>query len=371
MRKVGLVVAAAIAFAGSIITLGPAPAGAATNRWPHSVVDGFATPTGNGFWLIDADGAVTPQGSAVSYGDASSVPLNGPIVGGAVTPNGKGYWLVAQDGGVFTFGNAHFYGSMGATHLAQPVFSMVPTKTGHGYWLVARDGGIFSFGDAKFYGSTGNLVLNTPITGMTPSFSGKGYRMVAADGRIFSFGDAPFYGSLPGLGITVNDVVGMAQIPSNVSGYWTRLDGYWIARADGEVYSMGYAQILQENICNRITAIFSNPFVQGYRLVTESGATIPFGRAPGGDQPTGNPQLCAKSGLISLAEYDSINLGESYQQVAVLIGGSGGFVGVWNRNATTRTYQWFGEGHTSSNYTTATITFRNNHVISKTEFGLS
>ena len=371
MRWFGLLIAAAIVITGLTATGGPASAEAAINRWPHSVVEGFATPNGSGFWLIYADGTVTPQGSAVSYGDASSVPLNAPIVGGAVTPNGKGYWLVAQDGGVFTFGNAHFYGSMGATHLAQPVFSIVPTKTGHGYWLVARDGGIFTFGDAKFYGSTGNLVLNAPITGMTTSFSGKGYRMVAADGGIFSFGDAPFYGSLPGLGITANDVVGMAQIASNVSGYWTRLDGYWIARADGEVYSLGYAQIFQENICNRIAAIFSNPFVQGYRLVTESGATIPFGRAPGGDQPTGNPQLCATTGLISLAEYDSINLGDSYQQVATLIGGSGGFVGVWNRNAATRTYQWFGEGHTLSNGPTATITFRDNRVISKTETGLS
>jgi len=123
VRKLGLVVAVTIAFAGSIVVLGPAPVGAATNRWLHSIVNGFSTPSGNGYWLVYADGTVTSQGDAGSYGDASRLQLNGPIVGGAATPNGKGYWLVAQDGGIFTFGDAHFYGSMGATHLTRPVFS--------------------------------------------------------------------------------------------------------------------------------------------------------------------------------------------------------------------------------------------------------
>jgi hypothetical protein len=287
MRRVCLLMAIAMTVAGALIAVSPAPVGAAANGWPHSVVNGFSTPSGNGYWLVYADGTVSPHGGAASFGDASSIPLNGPIVGGAVTPNGKGYWLVAQDGGIFTFGDAHFYGSMGATHLNQPVFSMSPTKSGHGYWLVARDGGIFTFGDAKFYGSTGSLVLNEPITGITTSPTGKGYRMVATDGGIFSFGDVPFYGSLPGLGINVNDVIGNAPIPTNT--------GYWIARGTGQVYSFGHAQPLGSYpavACNPIAAIFSNPHAQGYRLVTESGATIPFGAAPGGSQPTGNPRFC-------------------------------------------------------------------------------
>ena len=130
MRKLSLFLAVAVTMAGSVIAVGSAPVGAAANAWPHAIVNGFSTPSGNGYWLVYADGTVTPQGGAGSYGDASSIPLNGPIVGGAVTPNGKGYWLVAQDGGIFTFGNAHFYGSMGSTPLNQPVFSMSPTKSG-------------------------------------------------------------------------------------------------------------------------------------------------------------------------------------------------------------------------------------------------
>ena len=367
MPKVGVVVAVAIAFAGSLVTLGASAVGAATNQWPHSAVSGFSTPSGNGYWLVYADGTVTPEGDAGSYGDASRLPLNRPIVGGAATPNGKGYWLVAQDGGVFTFGDAHFYGSMAATQLKQPVFSMAPTKSGHGYWLVARDGGVFTFGDAKFYGSTGSLVLNEPITGMTASRTGTGYRMVAADGGIFAFGDVPFYGSLPGLGITANNVVGMARISSDL--------GYWIARSTGEVYALGLTPADGGSTCNTIAAIFSYPTARGdgYRLVTDSGATIPFGRAPGGDLPTGNPRFCPNSPNISLAEYDSIQFGDSYQQVASLVGFDGSLHGVWNRHAVTRIYTWVGASATvpSANYPSATITFHNNHVVAKTETGLT
>ena len=58
--------------------------------------------------------------------------------------------------------------------------------------------------------------------------------MVAKDGGIFSFGDVHFYGSLPGLGLSVTDVIGTAATPTN--------KGYWIAEADGAVHAFGDAQ---------------------------------------------------------------------------------------------------------------------------------
>jgi hypothetical protein len=42
----------------------------------------------------------------------------------APTPSGQGYWLVAADGGIFTFGDAAFQGSTGGLRLAQPVIGM-------------------------------------------------------------------------------------------------------------------------------------------------------------------------------------------------------------------------------------------------------
>ena len=260
-----------------LIVLGTAivPVTSATavgSGWPHTVVNGFSTPSGKGYWLVYQDGSVAPAGDARFYGDASRLALAGPIVGGAVTPDGRGYWLVAMDGGIFTYGSARFFGSMGGTHLNQPVFSMAPTATGRGYWLVARDGGMFSFGDAKFHGSMGGTKLNQPINGITRSGSGHGYRMVARDGGIFSFGDVRFYGSLVQRGVRAADVVGMAASPTN--------KGYWIARADGSVYPFGDAlhySSAHASPYDPVQAIFANPKAKGYRLVTLSGAISSYG----------------------------------------------------------------------------------------------
>ena len=79
-----------------------------------SIVAGFSTPDGGGYWLVYADGAVTTNGDARRYGDASDLALNAPMVAGAATSSGNGYWLVAADGGVFTYGDARFLGSMGS-----------------------------------------------------------------------------------------------------------------------------------------------------------------------------------------------------------------------------------------------------------------
>ena len=188
--------------------------------------------------------------------------------------------------------------------------------------------------------------------------------MVATDGGIFSFGDVPYYGSLPGLGINVTDVVGMAPIPTNT--------GYWIARSTGQVYSFGNAQALGSyaaSSCNPIAAIFSNPAKQGYRLVTDSGATIPFGAAPGGSQPTGNPRFCPNPPTMSLAEYNSIQLGDSYAQVVGIVGAPGLLIAQSNSGGNlTQTYKWIGSGASGAN---ANVTFRNNAAISKAQYGLS
>ena len=77
-------------------------------------------------------------------------------------PTGDGYWLVAADGGIFSFGSAAFDGSMGGTHLNKPVVGMAATADGGGYWLVAADGGIFAFGNAPFRGSLGGVSSTSP-----------------------------------------------------------------------------------------------------------------------------------------------------------------------------------------------------------------
>ena len=156
----------------------------------------------------------------------------------AATPNGDGYWLVAADGGIFAFGDAGFYGSTGSIHLNQPIVGMASTADGRGYWLVAADGGVFAFGDAGFYGSTGNIHLpsrssgmaatqrtgllaggrrrrdlrlrrrrvlrlarldpqSRPIVAMATTADGGGYWFTNNNGAVTAFGDATYWGSTP------------------------------------------------------------------------------------------------------------------------------------------------------------------------------
>ena len=164
----------------------------ATGSW----VGMASSSTGKGFFLASSNGAVVGCGDAVPFVGLTAASLAAPVVGMAATPDGAGYWLVASDGGVFAFGDAAFHGSMGGTHLAAPVVGMAATPDGAGYWLVASDGGVFAFGDAAFHGSMGGTHLAAPVVGMAATPDGAGYWLAAADGGVFSFGSAPFRGSM-------------------------------------------------------------------------------------------------------------------------------------------------------------------------------
>ena len=282
--KTGAVDAFTVATHGSLLTPPTPPGGSPPAVTPPAVpppavapaapavrtyVGMASTPAGRGYWIVDGQGDVVPEGDAVSHGSMSGKRLNAPISHMVATPDGGGYWMVAADGGIFTFGDARFYGSMGARHLNAPVVALEPTRDGRGYWLVASDGGIFAFGDASYYGSmggrhlnepvvgmaadpatggywevatdggifsfhapffgsTGNVHLNKPINGMAATIDGAGYRFVASDGGIFDEGGARFYGSKGGFPLDA-PVVGMATDPAT--------GGYWLVASDGGVFS--------------------------------------------------------------------------------------------------------------------------------------
>lgn len=149
------------------------------------------TPTGQGYWLFTTTGVVLHFGDARSFGDLHSHRLSAPIVDSVATPSGRGYYLVGRDGGVFTFGDARFRGSTGRLHLAQPIVGIALPRDNPGYWLVAADGGVFSF-DAQYWGSTAKLRLSRPVVGMVPY--GEAYLMVGSDGTLYSFSSVPLFG---------------------------------------------------------------------------------------------------------------------------------------------------------------------------------
>jgi len=107
----------------------------------------------NHFWQVDRNGVV--YGSP-SYGSTANLHLSKPIVGITSTRSGNGYWLVGADGGVFSFGDATFHGSLPGLDVTpqKPIVGIATTQSGAGYWLDGSDGGVFTFGNAGFFGST-------------------------------------------------------------------------------------------------------------------------------------------------------------------------------------------------------------------------
>jgi hypothetical protein len=234
------------------------------------VVGMASLPDGRGYWLADAQGAVSAHGDAVSYGSMAGKPLNSPIAHIVGTPDGLGYWLVAGDGGTFAFGDAGFFGSMGGQHLNAPVVDLAPTADGQGYWLVASDGGIFAFGDAHFHGSMGGSHLNQPVVGISADYATGGYWEVATDGGIFSFG-APFFGS-----------TGAIHLNQPVNGITTTTDfqGYRFVASDGGIFSFGapfYGSMGGQPLNAPVVGMAADPATGGYWLVASDGGIFNFG----------------------------------------------------------------------------------------------
>jgi peptidoglycan/xylan/chitin deacetylase (PgdA/CDA1 family) len=182
---------------GAVLTFGDAVfSGADNGRLPVRAVVGMAaTPTGKGYWLLGRDGSVRAFGDAHSYGDLTQQPTDGAIVGIAATRSGLGYWVTTLGGAVYTFGDARYAGRVSGVG---PIVGVAAASAGNGYYLVAANGGVFTFGSAYFAGSAVGRGLNTTIVGLTPSRTGRGYWLLGADGGVFTFGDAEFHGSAAG-----------------------------------------------------------------------------------------------------------------------------------------------------------------------------
>jgi len=237
------------------------------------VVGLAATPTGNGYWIVDADGLVRSFGAAGAYGSMAGRTLAKPIVGMAATPTGKGYWLVAADGGIFAFGDAAFDGSTGSITLAKPIVAMSDDPVSGGYRMAASDGGVFDF-DAPFYGSMGNTRLARPVVGMAATKTGKGYWLVAADGGLFAFGDAAFHGSLGAVHLD-RPVVGMAATPTD--------RGYWMVAADGGLFAFGdatfHGSLGAVHLAQPVVGMAATETGEGYWMVAADGGIFCFGDA--------------------------------------------------------------------------------------------
>jgi hypothetical protein len=101
-----------------------------------------------------------------------------------------------------------------------------------------------------------------------------GYWLAAADGGVFTFGDARFYGSMGGAPLNA-PIVGIASTPSG--------RGYWLAAADGGVFTFGDATFLGSmggtHLNAAVVAIAATPSGRGYWLLGRDGGVFTFGDA--------------------------------------------------------------------------------------------
>jgi len=156
-----------------------------------------------------------------------------------------------------------------------------------GYDLAGSDGGVFVFpvGQSQgFFGSLPGLGVNlNNIVGIVPTNNFNGYNLVGSDGGVFVFPvgqSAGFYGSLPGLSVKVSDVVGI--VPTNND------QGYDLVGNDGGVFVFPVGQSagffgslpgMNVHVSN-IVGIVATPGGGGYFLVGKDGGVFTFGNAP-------------------------------------------------------------------------------------------
>ncbi|MCL2395599.1 MAG: hypothetical protein FWC87_13050, partial [Acidimicrobiaceae bacterium] len=109
-------------------------------------------------------GAVTGFGAATPYGAPAGSQLDGHIVGIAPTPSGDGYWLLGADGGVFAYGDARFHGA--AVGSALRSVGIAATPDGGGYWVALDSGLVESFGDAANLDPPKGVFPDAAVVGM-------------------------------------------------------------------------------------------------------------------------------------------------------------------------------------------------------------
>ena len=161
-------------------------------------VDAAPPRTTPGYWLAGADGGVFSFG-APFYGSGATPPgacdfspqapstLNGSqgCDGIASTPSGNGYWLLNAFRSAMAFGQAGQALQIGCTSLngATGLWTgMASSPTGNGFFVTGSNGGVEGCGDAVPLGGLTTTTLNAPVVGMAATPGGRGY-WLAAGGR--------------------------------------------------------------------------------------------------------------------------------------------------------------------------------------------
>jgi hypothetical protein len=171
---------------------------------------------------------------------------------------------------------------------AVPIFSQLPT--GGRNWGTARATQATSRPGRGYDRTRHRRLGNTRGCGRATSStpSGHGYWLAAADGGVFTYGDAQFYGSLGDRKLN-QPIVGITSSPTG--------KGYWLIARDGGVFAFGDAQFYGSAGDIPLTS----PVVAA---TSTGGAALPSNGAqgPAGPQgPSGPPGPAGAAGAAASA----------------------------------------------------------------------
>ena len=230
----------------------------------------------------------------------------------ATPPLTQGYRLEGGDGGIFDY-NRPYRGSVGFPSppgLGLHIFNYKGMALApDGYWLVQSNGGIFSF-HAPFHGSLPAMGITVNnIVGIASTPGGGGYWEVSSNGEVYAFGNAKYLGGCmvagsPCEGIAPDDVIAIVSPDGG---------GYWLFGRDGSVFAFGDARKLascasagsgcsgQDNFVGA-----ASPDAGGYWLVSSDGGVYAFGDAKyRGSCPATGSACNGTSGVVGIAGPDA------------------------------------------------------------------
>jgi peptidoglycan hydrolase-like protein with peptidoglycan-binding domain len=113
-----------------------------------------------------------------------------------------------------------------------------------------------------------------PAVAIASDPSGTGYWLASADGGVFTFGSARFAGAAAGAPLSA-PIIDIAPTPSG--------GGYWLAGADGSVLPFGdaasFGSLAGGPVPNPVVALTAAPDGGGYWMLTAEGGVFTFGSA--------------------------------------------------------------------------------------------
>jgi hypothetical protein len=135
-------------------------------------------------------------------------------------------------------------------------------------------GGMIGFGNVNQTPPTLPEPVDSPVLTAVATPDGNGYWLASADGGVFTFGDARFFGSAGDLPLQ-GPIIAMAATPDG--------GGYWLVALDGGVFAYGDAQYFGSmggtRLNQPIVGMAATSDGAGYWLAAADGGIFAFGDA--------------------------------------------------------------------------------------------